>query len=232
MFNCQLNRWGRYGAVKMNETRHLDETTINYIRYSNKYKLRSTKTTFSSAQNVSSSWLELRRGTRLAADVAHDAVHARLCRNQWECCAFRESRHPSSGRCSAARPARTDGGRAHPPRRLKGSDADVDVGGRAAIRPRWVVRGSVVRAFCSSSKSKRFETFQRYFLISLKLVGQRVDLLVDFSVNLKVDFGVGAMRAVLDWFASNDHSRQVSCHLSVHIVWFCPKTLAGHQLTA
>jgi hypothetical protein len=77
-----------------------------------------------------------------------------------------------------------------------------------------VVRGSVVRAFCSSSKTKKFETFQRYFLISLKLVGQRVDLLVDFSVNLKVDFGGGAMCAVLDWFASNDISRQVPSHLT------------------
>jgi len=150
----------------------MNETTINYIRSSNKYKLRSAVTTFSSAQIVSSSWLELRRGTRLAADLAHDAVHARLCRNRCEFCAFRESRHPSSGRCSAARLARTHGGRAHPPRRLKASDADVDVGGRAAIRRRLVVRSSVDRPFYSSSKSKRFQTFQRYFLISLKHVKQ------------------------------------------------------------
>lgn len=134
----------------------------------------------------------------MAADLAHDAVHAGLCRNRPECCDFWGSRRPSSGRCFALRLAGTDGGRAHPPRRLKASDADVDVGGRAAIRPRWAVRGSFDRAFCTSSKLKKFETFQSFFLISLKVVGQRVDLLVDLSVNLKVDFGVMAMCAEID----------------------------------
>jgi hypothetical protein len=75
----------------------------------------------------------------------------------------------------------------------------VDVGGRAAIRRRLVVRSSVDRPFYSSSKSKRFQTFQRYFLISLKLVGQRVDLLVDFSVNLWVDFVCSARLICIDW---------------------------------